>query len=222
MRYTHYPPHIPSSPRYRELISPSQLDESSISTAASHCTTLFPPTTHHLRLAFLIPGILHPEKAPSQISHDNAVSTFRTNTLGPLLLTKHFTPFLPRKSTPLHPLPHLPDSAVMALMSARVGSISDNRLGGWYSYRASKAAVNSIAKSMDIYLKQRSGENAVSLALHPGTVKTDLSFEFQGNVREDKLFSAEFAAERLCEVVRSVGVEGRGRCWDWAGKEIPP
>ena len=82
--------------------------------------------------------------------------------------------------------------------------------------------MNSIAKSMDIYLKQRSGEKAVSLALHPGTVKTDLSFEFQGNVREDKLFSAEFAAERLCEVVRSVGVEGRGRCWDWEEREILP
>ena len=82
--------------------------------------------------------------------------------------------------------------------------------------------MNSIAKSVDLYLKQKSGEKAVCVALHPGTVKTGLSEEFWGNVREEKLFSAEFAAERLCEVVRGIGVEGRGRCWDWEGKEIPP
>ncbi|KAI9771553.1 MAG: hypothetical protein M1835_006417 [Candelina submexicana] len=107
-------------------------------------------------------------------------------------------------------------------MSARVGSISDNALGGWYSYRASKAAVNQITKSFDIYLRNRSGEKAIAIALHPGTVKTGLSKEFWASTKEEKLFSAEFAAERLVEVVKGVGVEGRGRCWDWEGKEILP
>ena len=108
-------------------------------------------------------------------------------------------------------------------MSARVGSISDNStLGGWYSYRASKAGVNQLARTFDIGLKQSAGEKAMCVALHPGTVKTGLSEEFWGNVMREKLFSAEFAAERLCEVVRGVGLEGRGRCWDWEGKEILP
>lgn len=107
-------------------------------------------------------------------------------------------------------------------MSARVGSISDNSLGGWYSYRASKAGVNQLAKSLDIYLRNSAGEKAVAVSLHPGTVKTGLSEEFWKSTRPEKLFSAEFAAERLCEVVKNVGTEGRGKCWDWEGKEIPP
>ena len=107
-------------------------------------------------------------------------------------------------------------------MSARVGSISDNNLGGWYSYRASKAAVNSIAKSIDIYLKQSCGDNAMAVALHPGTVKTALSEEFWGSMPKEKLFTPEFAAERLIQVVKNVGLDGRGKCWDWQGKEIEP
>ena len=107
-------------------------------------------------------------------------------------------------------------------MSARVGSTSDNDLGGWYSYRASKAAVNSIAKSIDIYLKQRCGENAMCVSLHPGTVKTGLSEDFWATTPKEKLFSPEFAAERLVEVVKHLILEDRGKCWDWQGKEIWP
>lgn len=107
-------------------------------------------------------------------------------------------------------------------MSARVGSTSDNSLGGWYSYRASKAAVNSIAKSVDIFLRQRCGENAMCLSMHPGTVKTGLSEEFWASTPDEKLFSPEFSAEKLLEVVNGVGLEGRGKCWDWKGTEISP
>lgn len=110
----------------------------------------------------------------------------------------------------------------MALMSARVGSISDNQLGGWYSYRASKAAVNSIAKSLDIYLQQKAAAKAMCISMHPGTVKTDLSKDFWNNVKQEKLFSPEYAAERLMSVVKNLGTDGRGKCWDWDGKEIPP
>ena len=157
-----------------------------------------------------------------QVDFEDALATFRINTLGPLLLSKHFAPLLPRKSTRLDLIDSLPASAVLALMSARVGSISDNILGGWYSYRASKAAVNSIAKSVDIYLKQRCGDNAMCVSLHPGTVKTGLSEEFWSSTPKEKLFTPEFAAERLCEVVKYTGLPGRGRCWDWEGKQIPP
>ncbi len=82
--------------------------------------------------------------------------------------------------------------------------------------------MNQLAKSLDIYLKNRVGEKAMAVALHPGTVKTGLSEAFWASTPEEKLFSPEFAAERLCEVVKELGPEGRGKCWDWAGKEIPP
>lgn len=82
--------------------------------------------------------------------------------------------------------------------------------------------MNSIAKSVDIYLKQRSGEKAMCVSLHPGTVKTGLSEEFWASTPKENLFTPEFAAEKLIEVVNGVGVKGRGKCWDWKGEEIPP
>jgi NAD(P)-dependent dehydrogenase (short-subunit alcohol dehydrogenase family) len=107
-------------------------------------------------------------------------------------------------------------------MSARVGSTTDNSLGGWYSYRASKAAVNSLTKSFDIFVNGRSGNNAMAMAYHPGTVKTGLSKEFWGKVAKEKLFDPEFAVEKMCDNTGSVGLKGRGRCWDWKGTEVLP
>lgn len=207
--------------RRLEVLKLDVTDESTISEAASHCKSRF--SSSYLRLAFCIPGILHPEKSPSQIRHDHALWTFQINSLGPLLLSKHFSPFLPKKGATLEHIPHLPASAVLALMSARVGSITDNSLGGWYSYRASKAAVNSIAKSVDIYLRQSCAGNAMCVSLHPGTVKTGLSEDFWGSTPKEKLFTPEFAAEKLIQVVKGLGLDdGRGKCWDWNGKQIPP
>lgn len=176
----------------------------------------------YLRLSLSIPGILFPEKAPTQIDYDNALLTFRTNTLGPMMLLKHFSAFLPRKSTQLEKLEGLPQYAVWANMSARVGSITDNGLGGWYSYRASKAAVNQVTKTFDNYLRTSAGDNAMSISMHPGTVKTGLSKEFWGNVKEGKLFTPEHAAEKLLEVLSSRSLDDRGKCWDWKGEEVPP
>ena len=82
--------------------------------------------------------------------------------------------------------------------------------------------MNQITKSFDIYLRNSAGEKAMAVSLHPGTVKTDLSEEFWESTPKEKLFSPEFSAERLVEVVKALGVEGRGKCWDWEGKEIPP
>lgn len=169
-----------------------------------------------------MPGILYPEKSPSQIEYEQALETFRINTLGPMMLLKHFSSHLPRKSTQLQQLDGLPAHAVWATMSARVGSIADNTLGGWYSYRASKAAVNQVTKTFDNYLRISSGDKSIAIALHPGTVKTQLSKEFWSNVKEDKLFTPEYSAEKLLEVVRSRSVGDRGRIWDWKGEEIPP
>ena len=175
-----------------------------------------------MHLAFCIPGILYPEKSPSQVNYDDALRTFQTNTLGPLMMIKHFSPFLPRKSTTLETIEGLPERAVWSTMSARVGSISDNNLGGWYSYRASKAAVNQITKTFDNHLKTSAGEKAIAISLHPGTVKTGLSKDFWNNVKEEKLFSPEFAVEKLLEVVNSRSLDDRGKCWDWKGEQIPP
>ncbi|KAK4979507.1 hypothetical protein LTR66_010475 [Elasticomyces elasticus] len=167
-------------------------------------------------------GLLFPEKSPTQISYDDALLTFRTNTLGPMMLLKHFSPLLPRKSTQLATTDGLPPQAVWATLSARVGSISDNNLGGWYSYRASKAAVNQITKTFDNHLKSSAGDKAMAISLHPGTVKTGLSKEFWANVKKEKLFEADFAAEKLVQVVNGRQTEDRGRCWDWKGEEVPP
>lgn len=198
-------------------------EEATIRAAASECKSLF-PQPQHLRLAFLIPGILRPEKSLHQVSVSEALDTFRINTLGPLLLAKYFSPFLPRKSQAPEPPGDgtLPDPSVIAIMSARVGSVSDNQLGGWFTYRASKAGVNSIVKSIDISLRQRCGDHATCIALHPGTVKTELSKDFWSSTPNEKLFDPAFAAEKLLRVVQQVGLDGRGRCWDWKGEEILP
>jgi NAD(P)-dependent dehydrogenase (short-subunit alcohol dehydrogenase family) len=153
------------------------------------------------------------------------------------MLIKHFSSFLPSKRTQLPPKDGSeqdyeglnPNNATWTTMAARVGSVSDNSLGGWYSYRSSKAAVFQIAKTFDNHLKSSAaGERAMSVALHPGTVKTNLSKDFWNSVKKDKLFTPKFSAEQLvglCTKQRKdggIGIEGRGRCWDWDGKEIAP
>ncbi|KAI0522259.1 short-chain dehydrogenase/reductase-like protein [Xylaria bambusicola] len=204
-------------------------DESSVEAAAAKAAELFPPSTHHLHLAFALPGILHPEKQPRRIDYDDALETLRVNTLGPLMLMKWFGDLLPRKGTDLSDVRgaeaagfRVPAHATWLTNSARVGSTADNRLGGWYSYRASKAGVNSITKSFDLHLRMRGAGNAMAMAYHPGTVKTGFSQEFWGNVAEDKLFSPEFAVRKMLEVVASRTVQDGGRCWDWKGEEVPP
>lgn len=216
------------------------LEESSISDLAGYCKDRYQPSPSskkpgdgqppHLRLGVCLPGQLYPEKSPSQIDYDNALDTLKLNLLSPMMLLKHFHGFLPKKSAKLESIDGLPDAAVLAFLSARVGSITDNGLGGWYSYRSSKAGLNQLVKTGDLFLKIQSKENACLVGLHPGTVKTNLSKEFWGNVKEGKLFSPEYSAERLCEVVRKGGsgefgggVDGfRGGCWDWEGKQVPP
>lgn len=213
-----------------------QLDvtnESSIRDAAARAKELFPPKTHHLHLACAIPGVLHPEKNPRQIDADLSLQTFRINTIGPLLLIKYFSELLPKKSTSLGDAAEcktpdsedsvrLPRHATWLSMSARVGSITDNKAGGWYSYRGSKTAVSSISKSFDNYLGATSGDNALAISYHPGTVKTDLSKGFWNSVEKDKLFSTEYAAERMVDVISKLELAQRGKCWDWKNEEIPP
>jgi NAD(P)-dependent dehydrogenase (short-subunit alcohol dehydrogenase family) len=187
-----------------------------------------------LRLGLIVPGTLHVEKSPSQIDSANALDSFKVNSLGPLLLMKHLSQFMPSKSAPAFPTAsskaaagshaplELPSHAIYAMMAARVGSISDNSSGGWYSYRASKAAVFQLAKTFDLYLRTKSAQRAMAVALHPGTVRTDFTKEFwSGREMLDPVDSAE----RLLRVLVGLSAEtneGRGRCWDWKGEEVLP
>ncbi|KAM0258191.1 hypothetical protein ACHAQJ_003959 [Trichoderma viride] len=224
-------------------------DEAIIASAAQKAETLFPRDSHHLHLACVLPGVLlKPEKSPTQVDAEAALQSFKINSVGQLLMAKHFFGFLPRKVTAMPGYDYvddeedeeneedyededeaeeeaalrLPQHATWLNMSARVGSTTDNRSGGWFSYRASKAAVNSLTKSLDIHLRMRAGDHAIAMAYHPGTVKTDLSRDYWSGVPKEKLFSAEYAAERLMDVVCGLGVGDRGRCYDWKGTEVPP
>ena len=107
---------------------------------------------------------------------------------------------------------------VVVNLSARVGSISDNQLGGWYTYRSSKSALNQMTRTMAHELK-RQGSHII--ALHPGTTNTDLSKQFQKNVQDRRLFPVEFTVEKLLDVVESVTEENNGGFYDWAGKALP-
>lgn len=197
--------------------------EPTMKETASYANDLFPKDRYHLHLGFAVPGVLFPEKNPNQVDYGHALETYKVNTLGPLMMMKHFHDFLPRKTTSLDQIPdELPPHAVWTTMSARVGSISDNRLGGWYSYRSSKAAVNALTKSFDHDLVVRSGGKAMAISYHPGTMKTDLARGYWETTPEDKLLAPEDAAEKMLGVVKGMSMEGRGRCWDYKGEEVLP
>ncbi|KAG6015128.1 hypothetical protein E4U43_005678 [Claviceps pusilla] len=213
------------------------LEERSIESVAERANELFPPRTHHLHFSYAGTGVLTPEKSLSKLESHESHVMFRVNCLGPLLLGKYFYDFLPRKTTDIDAAtlrrPEggegnvLPDHATWLFMSARLGSVTDNRSGGWFSYRASKAAVNSLAKSVDLALRTRSGGKALSMAYHPGTVRTEFTREFWdsmvGKTGGEGCLEVEDAVVKMLGVVRGLNVSmDRGKCWDWKGKEIPP
>jgi NAD(P)-dependent dehydrogenase (short-subunit alcohol dehydrogenase family) len=123
---------------------------------------------------------------------------FAVNAFGPVLLAQALMPWLKQRRR-----------VVFASLSARVGSIADNRLGGWYSYRASKAAQNQLLKTLSIELARRN-PGAIVLALHPGTTDTGLSRPFQANVSQEKLFTPDFVAERLLHLMTHRPLSGMG------------
>ncbi|OCX25416.1 SDR family NAD(P)-dependent oxidoreductase [Pseudomonas graminis] len=161
----------------------------------------------HLHLVISALGILHqdgakPEKGLAQLTLASLQASFGTNTFAPILLLKHLLPLLRKQPS------------TFAALSARVGSIGDNRLGGWYSYRASKAALNQLLHTASIELKRLNPASTV-LAIHPGTTDTELSRPFQGNVPEGQLFEPAFSADRILEVVGAHGPADSGTFWAW-------
>ncbi len=150
-----------------------------------------------------------PEKALRAVTGEGLAEMFAINAIGPALIAKHALPLLRRDRR-----------SVFAALSARVGSISDNRLGGWHAYRASKAALNMLVRNLAIELS-RSHPQAVAVTLHPGTVDTGLSQPFQKGVPAEKLFTPQVSAERLLAVLDGLAPADSGRLFAWDGAEVP-
>jgi NAD(P)-dependent dehydrogenase (short-subunit alcohol dehydrogenase family) len=185
-------------------------DEASIAAAAA--TVAQGP---QLGLVIVATGILHdahhrPERSFRELDAAWMAHNYLINTIGPALVAKHFLPLLPKD-----------ERSTFAVLSARVGGITDNVLGGWHSYRASKAALNMLIKTFSIELA-RTHKRAICVALHPGTVATALSEPFQGNVPSAKLFTAERAALQLLDVLDELKPVDSGKHFAWDGDEIAP
>ena len=187
------------------------LDEGSIAAAAA----AIKKTSPRLHLVIVATGMLHagdraqPEKTWRSLEAPAMEIVFQVNTIGPALVAKHFLPLLDRDR-----------KSVFAALSARVGSIEDNHLGGWHAYRASKAALNMLIKNFSIELARRNA-NAVCVGLHPGTVDTGLSKPFQANVESGKLFPAAASASHLLRVLDGLTPQDSGALFAWNGERIP-
>jgi NAD(P)-dependent dehydrogenase (short-subunit alcohol dehydrogenase family) len=167
-----------------------------------------------VRLVLVATGLLHaadfqPEKTYRSLDPEFLARSFRVNAIGPALVAKHMLPILPKRG-----------KSIFAVISARVGSIEDNRLGGWYGYRASKAALNQLMRTLAVELR-RQKPDAICIALHPGTVDTALSQPFQGGVEGGKLFTPAYAAERLLSVLNDLSAADSGSFFAWDGQQIP-
>ncbi|AJP72767.1 SDR family NAD(P)-dependent oxidoreductase [Sphingomonas hengshuiensis] len=180
------------------------LDEASIAAAAQGIVAEGPAD-----LVIVATGMLHgagltPEKSFAALEAEAMVALFRANAIGPALIAA-----LPRDRR-----------SVFAALSARVGSIGDNRLGGWHSYRASKAALNMLIANLAIELR-RTRPAAIAVGLHPGTVDTGLSAPFQSRVAPGKLFTPETSAGHLLSVIAGLGEGDSGGVFAWDGARIP-
>ena len=168
----------------------------------------------NLHIAINCVGLLHndrqqPEKAIRQLDADNLIEYFKVNSIGPALLAKHLMALL-KHSEP----------SLFATISAKIGSIGDNRLGGWYGYRASKAALNMFLKTAAIEYGRRS-PNTILVMLHPGTTDTRLSKPFQSGVPPEKLFSTERTVSQLLDVLSQLTLQDSGEFFSWDGSRLP-
>ena len=150
-----------------------------------------------------------PEKSLRELDPEWMLENYRINAVGPALVAKHFLPLMPRNQR-----------TVFAVLSARVGSISDNKLGGWYSYRASKAALNMLIRNLSIEWQRKSAD-AIIIGLHPGTVETGLSAPFKGNPATERFTPAK-AAEQLLNVLDRLNPAQSGQVFAFDGELIAP
>ncbi|KAH7661147.1 Short-chain dehydrogenase/reductase SDR protein [Dioscorea alata] len=163
-----------------------------------------------------IPDVLEPERTLSKLEKSSLLLAYEVNAVGPILVIKHMWPLLKLGGGSGTKR----GFAIVASLSAKVGSIGDNRLGGWHSYRASKAALNQLTKTISVEFARKK-DPIVCVLLHPGTVDTDLSRPFQRNVPENKLFTKEFSVQKLLNIVDNVKNSDNGKFFAWDGQEIP-
>ena len=185
------------------------LDEAALSELATEMAAEGPLGLCIVASGLLSDGDLQPEKSYRQQSAQAFQRVLEANTVAPALIAKHMLPLMPKK-----------ERSVFAALSARVGSISDNRLGGWHAYRASKAALNMLIRNYALEQARRA-PGSICVGLHPGTVDTALSQPFQSGVSEGKLFTPQQSASYLLDVTDRLTPEDSGKCFDWAGKEVP-
>ncbi|MFO1168717.1 MAG: SDR family NAD(P)-dependent oxidoreductase [Rhodoblastus sp.] len=203
---------LESSDRHAAVVGVSRATGFDLTDEASIARTVETAAMQgEIRLAIDATGFLHdkgqaPEKSLRDLDAAKLARAFALNAIGPALIMKHLLPRLPRTGR-----------AVFATLSARVGSIGDNRLGGWYGYRASKAALNQMVRTASIELARRAPE-AVCVALHPGTVRTALSAPFVGEERD--AVSPDQSAENLLRVIDGLRAEDTGGFFDWRGDRI--
>ena len=160
-------------------------------------------------IGMLHQGDLQPEKSLRQINTEQLITYFQVNSIGSILLAKHLATMI--KTT---------DRVIFATISAKVGSITDNQLGGWYGYRASKAALNMFMRSIAIEYR-RTCKGAIVVVLHPGTTETGLSEPFRRGVPPDKLFSIDRSVGQLMQVMNGLNPEDSGEFFSWDGTPLP-
>lgn len=170
-------------------------------------------TENHFSHVIICNGVLHsekiaPEKRLENISLESLQAVLHTNAIVPMLWLANLAPVLKSKT-----------QCTVAVFSARVGSIEDNRSGGWYAYRASKSALNMLIKTASIEYRRRA-ENVKLIAFHPGTTDTQLSKPFQASVPEGKLFTPDFVARSLLKIMKNLDWDSTAEFLDWAGKPI--
>jgi NAD(P)-dependent dehydrogenase (short-subunit alcohol dehydrogenase family) len=183
------------------------LDDASLEAAAASAAA-----AGEIRLVLDATGFLHddlqePEKSWRQLDAEKLARSYAINAIAPALMMKTLLPRLPRNG-----------KAVFGTLSARVGSIGDNFVGGWYAYRASKAALNQLVRTASIELARRAPE-AICVALHPGTVATTLSAPFGSGGHQ--LFTPAEAAAYLLNVVDGLTAAQSGGFFDWQGEVVP-
>ncbi len=192
-----------------ELILADLLDDDAMDRAAQAIADAGRPSR-----VIVATGVLHgpglsPEKTMRALTAEALTEVLRVNAVGPALVARRLLPLMPRDRP-----------SAFAAISARVGSIGDNHLGGWYGYRASKAALNMLIRTLAVE-HRRTHPLGLCVALHPGTVDTALSAPFQRGVAPERLFTPEVSAAALMQVLDGLGPDASGGFYAWDGAEIP-
>ncbi len=169
-----------------------------------------PPDWLFIASGWLHDNIFHPEKSYKQISAEHLLRSYQINAIGPTLFVQAFLNHFGVRA-----------QSKIGILSARLGSISDNQVGGWHSYRASKAALNMLIKNYSIELKRSRSKTSI-FAIQPGTTDTALSKPFQKGLPAGQLQTPEFTAEKIAELFETFDLQNSGEFFDFLGQKIAP